>query len=800
MSTHLTPTDELLLLAETLGEVKARTDKLESEFLTQAKPLEAAATALQAALAGIKSLQFHVLDNNLGQLSARVEEMRTSISEQVEVIATELKRADAENAQKSGADADALRNEIAQLQAQLGTVKTQFAQQLERVELEAAKKVQEFAAIPGPVGPAGKSPRGRGPFQPGVKYEAGDIVSFLGGSYLSNDNGNDEKPGAKAKRWTQLVSRAAGGAPPLESMGGTLQISQGGTGQTSAAAGARALLAGIGSTQGQVLYHNGTQWSALTAGASGTFLKSQGAGANPAWAAVTDSSAATDAEAVAAASTTTFTTPANAALAAMRVANTKSPRPGVAFDGTSGAKVTTTASAVMAINTDPRSVVWTMRVPTSAPGGDSALWTVADAVSYTGNAFRCVLASTGKFQLRIFGTTTSDYRQALTSSSIVSTFGGKVVVFALVAQTSGLTLYANGTVVSLDSDTTSGSAPATWQGAIAVASGLINIEGGTPYELYTADVYNLALSAADVLEITESGGAVPYRFQYGSQAIVTGRAVYSGGDVQVGATATQFTVVKASGASYAVSSWVGASRTPSTIPPGSQWLVAGTLTLNNGKTQKPVVYFDGVSSPFTSITVASGAAFAVVVTAPPGITTSGLVFSATGDQDYTISDLEVYQIGAVVHLALDEGIGYQLHDASTNKLDAVMTTTGVHHLVPKREGYVRQTHQWTGANDPKYLGAAQQIFPVGVLMTDVVLFSTASTTGSGANLSSALTVERWMGNTPLTANVRKIGTLLNRLPIGTAALDHSAYIVPDSVAFTGSITTEMLYKVTEGTP
>lgn len=38
-------------------------------------------------------------------------------------------------------------------------------------------------------------------------------------------------------------------------------------------------------TQGDVLYHNGTVWSKLGAGTSGHFLKTQGAGANPVWAA-----------------------------------------------------------------------------------------------------------------------------------------------------------------------------------------------------------------------------------------------------------------------------------------------------------------------------------------------------------------------------------------------------------------------------------------------------------------------------------------------------------------------------------
>lgn len=67
--------------------------------------------------------------------------------------------------------------------------------------------------------------------------------------------------------------------------GGTdVPVTDGGTGASTAAAGARALLDGLGATQGDILYHNGTNWVVLPIGTSGYFLKAQGAGANPTWA------------------------------------------------------------------------------------------------------------------------------------------------------------------------------------------------------------------------------------------------------------------------------------------------------------------------------------------------------------------------------------------------------------------------------------------------------------------------------------------------------------------------------------
>jgi len=258
MSAHFTtPTDELLLLAETLGEVKTKADKLESEFATQARPLEAATNALSAALSGIKALQFHVLDNNLGALSARVEEMRKAVDEQVGVIALELKKADETNAAKAGAEAEALRSEIVALQSQLGSLVTQFGQQLERVEFAAKEEAKKLQLIPGPAGAAGASLNPRGTFIDGEVYNRLDVVSWLGSSYIATVDGVTEKPSKNSNQWQTLASRGGGGAGGVGDFGslaGVAQINQGGTGQTTRAAALNALLPDqAGSTQYMLL-------------------------------------------------------------------------------------------------------------------------------------------------------------------------------------------------------------------------------------------------------------------------------------------------------------------------------------------------------------------------------------------------------------------------------------------------------------------------------------------------------------------------------------------------------------------
>jgi hypothetical protein len=72
--------------------------------------------------------------------------------------------------------------------------------------------------------------------------------------------------------------------------GTALPVANGGTGQTTAQAAIDALMAASGAlSQGDVFYYNGTNVVRLGAGTSGHFLKTNGAGANPAWAAASGS-------------------------------------------------------------------------------------------------------------------------------------------------------------------------------------------------------------------------------------------------------------------------------------------------------------------------------------------------------------------------------------------------------------------------------------------------------------------------------------------------------------------------------
>jgi hypothetical protein len=215
----MTTDQDLLLVAERLGHALDRLDKIENDFATQALPIQGAAaasnaavTALDAALSGIKALNQHVLQNDLGALSSRVDEA----SKQVESELLRLDFALAETAGKIEAKIEATRAELAAAtatrhelsaarEAQVESVETarkEFSASLASLRSEFAETVKKFAT------PTTLNPRGE--WIDGTVYARLDVVTVSGSSFVSLQDNNREKPGARGSTTWQLLARRGG--------------------------------------------------------------------------------------------------------------------------------------------------------------------------------------------------------------------------------------------------------------------------------------------------------------------------------------------------------------------------------------------------------------------------------------------------------------------------------------------------------------------------------------------------------------------------------------------------------------
>lgn len=215
----MTQDHDLLLVAEKLGSALDRLERIETELQTQALPIQGAAaaqasalTALEAALAGVKALNQHVLGNDLGALSARVEEA----GKQVEAEITRIDHALSQTADKIEAKIEATRAELAAAtatrhelsaereagEAKLADARKEFSASLASLRSEFAETIKKFAT------PAAFNPRGE--WVDGTTYARLDVVTVAGSSYVSMEDGNRQKPGARSTTSWQLLARRGG--------------------------------------------------------------------------------------------------------------------------------------------------------------------------------------------------------------------------------------------------------------------------------------------------------------------------------------------------------------------------------------------------------------------------------------------------------------------------------------------------------------------------------------------------------------------------------------------------------------
>lgn len=367
--------------------------------------------------------------------------------------------------------------------------------------------------------------------------------------------------------------------------------------------------------------------------------------------------------------------------------NTLAPRGGVYNDGTSGARIYSTLTN-QALGTDSFSIVCVFRVPSSSAAfnGPFMLSTVTSTPEVA-RGFYCDFASNGNdLRIILLGATTDDAVVA-TVSGWRTTWAGKVVCLTLVrnSSTPSFTIYTNG-VATTYTETTGGASP-TWAGTVASTVFVVAHRGNQGFTgaVYSASLYNLALSAADVLEIYELGGAVPERYKFGSQSDINTSAFVTGDysqtyDTFSGASASGFTAVQTAGSGTQRAS-SRPTLTAAQVIRGGQVRVKYSATLTSGQAPTLAIVESSGSLLSGLTTVLAGAnSVTIPITGAPN-SANRICFTTNAPSSYAISGIEIETLGAVVHLPLNDGAGLIARDESTNALHAALTTTGVSHTI-----------------------------------------------------------------------------------------------------------------------
>lgn len=94
--------------------------------------------------------------------------------------------------------------------------------------------------------------------------------------------------------------------------------------------------------------------------------------------------------------------------------------------------------------------------------------------------------------------------------------------------------------------------------------------------------------------------------------------------------------------------------------------------------------------------------------------------SPAASGDLVVSNLKLEKVGCLTSLPMDEGVGFQLRDQSSNHFDALLSETGTTHLIPKTEGFIRDFNvdaYNAAAGAAELVSSSRDILPAGATIT-----------------------------------------------------------------------------------
>jgi hypothetical protein len=409
--------------------------------------------------------------------------------------------------------------------------------------------------------------------------------------------------------------------------------------------------------------------------------------------------------------------------------NALAPRGAVYFDGSANDEVYS-ALTNQSIGTDPFSISIVFTVPSTAPTSHQsgvAMLSPNQLTCANYNAFAVVITLAGNLEVVLMADSADEN---VATCPLVSSYGGKTVNVTIVRPYSGnLQLYINGIQQTL-TFTTAGTPPG-WQGNVASTYFGIGYDSQTEVlrgKIYSATLYNLALSASDAEEIFELGNAVPDRFRWGSQADrITGDSQTFTASVGswVGVTDT---IAEVSGSmNVTVNSGGYAYLTTSAFVPNKANRVRFSYQQVSGTAALMEISDTSSGTPWIQFTP-TGAVQTFDGVIDLTYTSGGNVQIAFGSGVVAFDNFRVQQVGAICHFRCDDGVGYQLSDASSNALHATISAAGVTHSIAQQRGVVRFTTNTSG--NQQALG--QVALPSGAR---VMSWTIDNTSGSAVTVS-----------------------------------------------------------------
>jgi len=465
------------------------------------------------------------------------------------------------------------------------------------------------------------------------------------------------------------------------------------------------------------------------------------------WSALSNASAATDAEASAGTSTTTFVTPANAGLAVAKVINARAPRQGFAFTGSA---VSATATLGSAIGASDASIEFEIDVPNANPSATKTAFHLASGRS-EGTAYEIALTLLTSGQLIFFfrGATGGDSRYAGVTSNLVTTWGGQRIKGMITRTGATLAIKINDVTVAY-TEVTAGTPPAwsaAWTGILLTLG-----QHGVSYSwdgFLAIRIWNRLLTAAEQTNLYQNGAPAAGDYPSSAAGTVITKTLALG--TWTGSVAGSTYTVSTSSTGFIS----GGLVTYGQLPRG-KIRVNYDLTINSGAGP---AFGDG--NTFTSPVLVSGTGKTVEFTNPiPG--NQLFLVNAFYAGNYVVTVNSITVIGLL--LAPDSaqsGGGLTWYDTSGNAANITLPATGVTWNVPTSGNLTS-----SGALNLRAGGTAQNITLApsgsgGVLIGGGNYFSyTAGALALNVNATSSTVSEIKLTNST-TGNAATAGILLS---------------------------------------